>query len=54
MSKIPDKPGPPYKCMGIKGKLFGHKFTMLSNCEYRYWSDSCYRCGMPKGGWVKC
>lgn len=38
------------RCIGL-GWLKGHKFTMLSNGEYRYWSDYCYRCGMPKGGW---
>lgn len=36
------------KCIGILGRLFGHRFTKLG---YDGRSDHCLRCGMPMGGW---
>lgn len=38
------------RCIGILGRLFGHKFFK------EYYSgqfDHCVRCGMPLGGWKK-
>lgn len=39
------------KCVGIVGRLFGHKFVKTVGWEYVYRSDYCWRCGMPMGGW---
>lgn len=38
------------KCLGILGRMFGHKFKH-STFEYDRYFDHCQRCGMPKGGW---
>ena len=38
-----------YKCIGIMGAMFGHKFIKLAG-GYSFSSNYCYRCGMPKGG----
>jgi hypothetical protein len=41
MTDIPQQP----KCIGIKGRLFGHKFVW-SDVAYIYGlSDTCQRCG---------
>ena len=40
----------PVKCIGVFGRLFGHKFKYQLGA-YDYSSDVCTRCGMPKGGW---
>lgn len=37
-------------CVGILGRLFGHKYTKSG------WTNNngCYRCGKPEGaGWVR-
>ena len=36
------------KCVGIFGKLFGHKFK-YSLADMVYSSDYCSRCGIRKG-----
>jgi len=38
----------PPKCLGILGKLFGHKFS-----DFERYLNYCKRCAMPKGGWNK-
>ncbi len=39
----------PTKCVGLFGRLFGHKFLKRAgDCVYR--SNYCWRCGMPMGG----
>lgn len=38
------------KCIGIIGRLFGHKFFKMN---YNEQFDHCVRCGMPVGGWKK-
>lgn len=37
---------PPYKCQGLLGWIFGHKWFLMFEPE-----DNCLRCGMPRGGW---
>jgi hypothetical protein len=38
------------KCVGIWGRLFGHRFK-TSTVDWVRFHDHCTRCGMPKGGW---
>lgn len=35
-------------CLGILGRLFGHRFFKMTDSRYDY----CRRCGMPRGGWL--
>ena len=34
----------PVKCVGLLGRLFGHKFIKVS-CGWQYRSNHCFRCG---------
>jgi hypothetical protein len=36
----------PVKCVGIWGRIFGHRFR-----DRDYTFGWCQRCGMPAGGW---
>jgi hypothetical protein len=35
-----------HKCVGLMGRLLGHKFASIDRFH-----SHCQRCGMPKGGW---
>lgn len=42
----------PAKCIGIWGRLFGHKFYFGGwMTDEVATQNHCQRCGMPKGGW---
>lgn len=44
-------PAPPdVRCIGLWGKLNGHKFVKVVG-GFVYREGHCFRCGMPKGGW---
>lgn len=41
----------PFRCVGLVGRLFGHRFTYRAAVATTRYSDHCMRCGMPSGGW---
>lgn len=49
---VDNSPSPP-QCIGLMGKIFGHKFFFgwLFSFDQVEETDVCQRCGMPKGGW---
>ncbi len=42
----------PFHCIGIFGRVFGHKFNNSKfGTETFKDTNFCTRCGMPMGGW---
>lgn len=37
------------QCIGVMGTLFGHKFYQRLFLDFSFHSDTCLRCGRPKG-----